>query len=563
MFQVLVTDQIDPAGINILSQIARVDIETSVPPDKLARIIPKYDALMLRSGTKVTREAIEAGSKLKIIGRAGVGVDNIDVQAATRKGIIVVNSPGGNTVAAAEHTLAMMLALSRQIPDANHSIKSGMWERKRFVGTEVYHKTLGVIGLGKIGAHVATVGKTMGMNLLAYDPFVSNDRAEQLNCRLVELDILFKEADYITLHVPKTSKTANLIDEIAIAKMKPTVRIINCSRGGIVDEMAICHALSKGKIAGAALDVFANEPLSDSPLTKFGSNLILTPHLGASTKEAQVSVAIDVAEQVRDVLIGLPARSAVNMPGIDPDVLEKHRPYLQLAEILGNITGQLTGDRIHLLGINLKGKLADNAFRPLVASALKGLLFQALQERINYVNANIEAKERGIRVIETKDDSVRDYSGSVCIEAKGYDDKHSITGTILGDKEIRIIALDEFPINVPPSEHMLIIFHQDMPGIVGKIGFLLGNYNINIASMQVGRKVIGGKAVMILSIDVPLPENNLGEITKIDGIHNAYTVNLAQQKHFSSVEAVTSTAAGKREIEKISPELTLDRLSSN
>ncbi|AFZ36957.1 D-3-phosphoglycerate dehydrogenase [Stanieria cyanosphaera PCC 7437] len=528
MAKVLVSDPIDQVGIDILSQVAQVDVKTGLPVEELVKIIGEYDALMLRSGTKVTQEVIEAGTHLKIIGRAGVGVDNIDVPAATRQGIVVVNSPEGNTIAAAEHALAMMLSLSRQIPDANQSVKAGKWERKRFVGAEVYKKTLGVVGLGKIGAHVATVARAMGMKILAYDPFISTERAEQLGCRLVDLDLLFREADYITLHVPKTPETANLINSETLAKMKPTVRIVNCARGGIIDEAAIAEAVKAGKIAGAALDVFANEPLGESPLTELGTNVVLTPHLGASTAEAQVNVAIDVAEQIRDVLLGLPARSAVNIPGLNPDVMEKLRPYLQLAETLGNMVGQLAGGRIEQLNISLQGELATKDSQPLIVGALKGLLSQALRERVNYVNASIEAKERGIRVIETRDSSVKDYSGgSIHLEAQGSNGKHSVTGALLGDGEIRITDLDEFPINVPPSGYMLFTLHQDMPGIIGKIGSLLGSYNVNIASMQVGRKIVRGDAVMVLSLDDPLPEGILGEVIKIAGITDAYTVKLS------------------------------------
>ncbi|MBD2002476.1 MULTISPECIES: phosphoglycerate dehydrogenase [Cyanophyceae] len=526
MSKVLVSDPIDQVGIDILSQVAQVDVKTGLSPEELVRIMPEYDALMIRSGTRVTKEIIEAGKQLKIIGRAGVGVDNVDVPAATRQGIVVVNSPEGNTIAAAEHALAMMLSLSRHIPDANASVKSGQWDRKSFIGTEVYKKTLGVVGLGKIGSHVATVAKAMGMKILAYDPFISVERAEELDARLVELDLLFQEADYITLHIPKTPETTHLINAEAIAKMKPTTRIINCSRGGIIDEAALAEVLKEGKIAGAALDVFETEPLGESSLKSLGKNLVLTPHLGASTAEAQVNVAIDVAEQIRDVLLGLPARSAVNIPGLRPDVLEKLRPYLQLAETLGNMVGQLAGGRIDSLNIRLQGELATNQSQPLVVAALKGLLSQALRERVNYVNASIEAKERGIRVIETRDASIRDYSGSLHLEAQGTLGEHSVTGALLGDGEIHITSIDEFPINVPPSPHMLFTLHRDMPGIIGNIGSLLGSFNVNIASMQVGRKIVRGDAVMVLSLDDPLPEGILSEITKIPGIRDAYTVTL-------------------------------------
>lgn len=526
MPKVLVSDPIDQVGIDILSQVAQVDVKTNLSPEELIQTIPDYDALMIRSGTRVTQDVIEASQNLKIIGRAGVGVDNVDVLAATRKGIVVVNSPEGNTIAAAEHTLAMMLSMSRYIPAANQSVKGGKWDRKSFTGVEVYKKTLGIVGLGKIGAHVATVAQAMGMKLLAYDPFVSNERAEQLGCRLVDLDILLQEADYITLHLPKTAETTNLINASAIAKMKPNARIVNCARGGIVDEAALAEALKQGQIAGAALDVFSSEPLGESSLRELGKEMVLTPHLGASTEEAQVNVAIDVAEQIRDVLLGLPARSAVNIPGLRPDLLEQLRPYLQLAETLGNLVAQLAGGRIESLNIRLQGELATNQSQPIVVAALKGLLSHALQERVNYVNASLEAKERGIHVIETRDAAIRDYTGSLHLSATGSLGEHSVSGALLGDSEIRITSVDEFPVNVPPNRYMLFTLHRDMPGIIGKIGSLLGSFNVNIASMQVGRKIVRGDAVMVLSIDDPLPEGILAEIMKVPGIRDAYTVTL-------------------------------------
>src|SRR4028119_796956 len=526
MSKVLVSDPIDQAGIDILSQVAQVDVKTNLSPEELIGIISEYDALMIRSGTRVTKEIIEAGKQLKIIGRAGVGVDNVDVPAATRQGIVVVNSPEGNTIAAAEHALAMMLSLSRHIPDANQSVKNNEWDRKSFIGAEVYKKTLGIVGLGKIGSHVAAVGRAMGMKLLAYDPFISIERADQLGCLLVDMDMLLQQADYITLHMPKTPETTHLIDAQALAKMKPTARIINCARGGIIDEAALFEALKAGRIAGAALDVFESEPLEDSPLRSLGKEIVLTPHLGASTAEAQVNVAIDVAEQIRDVLLGLPARAAVNIPGIFPDSIEKLKPYLQLAETLGNLVSQLAGGRVDYLNVRLQGELASNQSQPVVVAALKGLLSQALRERVNYVNASIEAKERGIRVVETRDASIRDYTGSLHLSAKGTLGEHTVTGAVLGESEIRITSVDDFPVNVSPTHHMLFTLHRDMPGIIGKIGSQLGSFNVNIASMQVGRKIVRGDAVMVLSLDDPLPEGILAEILKVPGIRDAYTVNL-------------------------------------
>jgi D-3-phosphoglycerate dehydrogenase len=527
MPKVLVSDPIEQVGLDILSQVAQVDVKVGLPADELVRIIPDYDALMIRSGTRVTQEVIQAGKLLKIIGRAGVGVDNVDVAEATRQGIVVVNSPEGNTIAAAEHTLAMMMALSRFIPEASQSVKSGKWDRKSYVGIEVYKKTLGIVGLGKIGTHVATVARAMGMKLLAYDPYLSHERAEQVGCRLVDLDLLLRESDFITLHLPKTAETTHLINAEAIAKMKPTARIINCARGGIIDETALAEAIQAGKIGGAALDVYEQEPLeAETPLRSGGKDLILTPHLGASTEEAQVNVAIDVAEQIRDVLLGLPARSAVNIPGLRPDLLEKMRPYLQLAETLGNLVSQLAGGRIESLHIGLQGELANIEGVPVIVAALKGLLSHALQERVNYVNARIEAQERGIRVIETRNPSIRDYSGSLQLSAKGTLGEHSVTGALLGENEIRITTIDDFPISVPPSRYMLFTLHRDMPGIIGRIGSLLGNFNVNIASMQVGRKIVRGEAVMVLNLDDPLPDGVLDEIMTVTGIREAYTVKL-------------------------------------
>ncbi|NEQ95397.1 MAG: phosphoglycerate dehydrogenase [Cyanothece sp. SIO2G6] len=528
MSKILVSDPIAQEGIDILSQVAHVDVQTKLSEAELVKLIPEYDALMIRSGTQVTKAVLEAAKALKIIGRAGVGVDNIDVQMATRQGVLVVNSPEGNTVAAAEHAIAMMLALSRHIPDANQSLKAGQWDRKKFTGVEVYKKTLGIVGLGKIGAHVATIARAMGMRLLAYDPFLSSERVEQLGCQLVEMDILLREADYITLHLPKTAETLHMINAEALDKMKPTARLVNCARGGIVDEAALAEALQAGKIAGAALDVYESEPLGESALMALGKEMVLTPHLGASTAEAQVNVAIDVAEQIRDVLLGLPARSAVNIPGLRPDILERLRPYLQLAETLGNLVSQLAGGRIQSLDVKLQGDLASNESQPIVIAALKGLLFDALQERVNYVNATIEAKERGIRLTETRDASIKDYSGSLHLTAEGSLGGHSVTGAILGDNEVRVTNIDGFPINVPPNRYMLFTLHRDMPGVIGKIGSLLGSFNVNIASMQVGRKIVRGDAVMVLNMDDPLPDGILEEITKVAGIEDAYVVTLPQ-----------------------------------
>jgi D-3-phosphoglycerate dehydrogenase len=528
MPKVLVSDPIDQTGIDILSQVAQVDVRTGLPPEQLKAIIGDYEGLMIRSGTQVSADVIEAATKLRIIGRAGVGVDNVDVKAATRRGVLVVNSPEGNTIAAAEQALALLLALSRHVPHAHASTMAGGWDRKTYVGNELYKKVLGVVGLGKIGSHVARVARAMGMDVAAYDPFVSPERALQMQVRLLPLAELFAEADYITLHLPRTPDTENLVNAALLRTMKPTARLVNCARGGIVDEAALAEAVEQGVIAGAALDVFAKEPLAaDSPLRSVKERLILTPHLGASTEEAQENVAIDVAEQIRDVLLGLPARSAVNIPGLNAEVMEQLKPHLQLAETLGLLVSQLAGGQISELEVRLQGEFASHPAQPLVVAALKGVLSTALGDSINYVNASLEAKERGIKVLEVKDDASRDFAGgSLLLSSRGAKGNHSVTGAVFADGELRITTIDEFPVNVTPSRHMLFTRHRDMPGIIGQLGSVLGEHNVNIASMQVGRRIVRGDAVMVLSLDDPIPPSLLATIHTINGIQEAHPVTL-------------------------------------
>lgn len=528
MTKVLVSDPIDQIGINILSQVAQVDVRPGLAPEELKRCIDDYDALMIRSGTQVTADVIEAAHRLRIIGRAGVGVDNVDVPAATRRGVLVVNSPEGNTIAAAEHALALMFALSRHVPQAHAAMMAGVWDRKTYVGNELYKKVLGVVGLGKIGSHVARVARAMGMDVTAYDPFISPERAQQMQVRLLTLPQLFAEADYVTLHLPRTADTENLVNADLLGSMKATARLVNCARGGIVDEAALADALNQSVIAGAALDVFANEPLAaDSPLRSVKQNLILTPHLGASTAEAQENVAIDVAEQIRDVLLGLPARSAVNIPGLTPELLNQLKPHLQLAETLGQLLSQLGGGQLSELEVRLQGDFAGLQSQPLVVAALKGILSTALGDSINFVNAGLEARERGIKVLEVKDDGSRDFAGgSLMLRSRGSKGVHSVTGAVFNEGDQRIISIDDFPVNVAPSHHMLFTRHRDMPGIIGQLGSLLGEHNVNIASMQVGRQIVRGDAVMVLSLDDPIPPSLLVSIHHIQGIQEAHPVTL-------------------------------------
>ncbi|MEO1001791.1 MAG: phosphoglycerate dehydrogenase [Cyanobacteria bacterium J06638_7] len=528
MTKVLVSDPIDQAGIDILSEVAQVDLRPGLSAAALQACIGGYDALMIRSGTTVSAAVIEAADQLKIIGRAGVGVDNVDVPAATRRGVLVVNSPEGNTIAAAEHALALMLSLSRHVPQAHASTLAGGWDRKTYVGNELYKKKLGVVGLGKIGSHVARVAKAMGMELLAYDPFVSPERAQTMQVKLLPLAELFAEADYITLHLPRTPDTENLVNAALLRTMKPTARLVNCARGGIVDEAALAEAVEAGVIAGAALDVYAKEPLAaDSPLRLVKERLLLTPHLGASTAEAQENVAIDVAEQIRDVLLGLPARSAVNIPGLNAEVMEQLKPHLQLSETLGQLLSQLAGGQISELEVRLQGEFAAHPAQPLVVAVLKGVLSTALGDSINYVNASIEAKDRGIHVLEVKDEAVRDYAGgSLELRSRSSQGNHSVSGAVFADGDLRVTAIDEFPVSVSPSRQMLFTRHRDMPGIIGRIGSVLGEHNVNIASMQVGRRIVRGDAVMVLNLDDPIPSSLLEAIHRIEGIQQAHPVTL-------------------------------------
>ena len=528
MTKVLVSDPIDQAGIDILAQVAQVDQRVGLSEDDLKAMIGDYDALMIRSGTQVTADVIKAGGRLRIIGRAGVGVDNVDVPTATQQGVLVVNSPEGNTIAAAEQALALMLSLSRHVPQAHASTMAGGWDRKKYVGNELYKKVLGVVGLGKIGSHVARVCNAMGMEVIAYDPFISADRAQQMQVRLSSLENLFEQADYITLHLPRTPDTENLVNAALLGKMKATARLVNCARGGIIDESALADALTAGVIGGAALDVYAQEPLAaDSPLRSVQERLILTPHLGASTTEAQENVAVDVAEQIRDVLLGLPARSAVNIPGLSAEIMERLKPHLQLAETLGLLVSQLSGGQLQELEVRLQGEFAQHPSQPLVIAALKGVLTSALGDRINYVNASLEAKGRGIRVLEVKDETSKDFAGgSLQLTTRGDQGGHSVTGAVFANGDLRITTIDEFPVNVSPSRHMLLTRHRDMPGIIGQLGSVLGEHNVNIASMQVGRRIVRGDAVMVLSIDDPIPPSLLVTIHAINGIKEAHPVTL-------------------------------------
>ncbi|MEO7719900.1 MAG: phosphoglycerate dehydrogenase [Capsulimonas sp.] len=526
MPRVLVSDPIAPEGIAILQQVADVDVKTGLPKEELAAIIGDYDALAVRSETKVTAEVLANAHKLKIIGRAGVGVDNIDVETATKRGILVVNSPEGNTIAAAELTVAMLLALARNIPQADQALRNGEWKRSKYMGSEVYGKSLGVIGLGKIGKEVAKRAQAFGMPILGYDPYLKPEQAEKLGIRLVDLPTLYKESDYITVHVPKTKETAGMIGAEQLATMKPTVRLINCARGGIIDEAALAQAAKEGRIGGAAIDVFTTEPApADNPLLGIPT-IITTPHLGASTEEAQVNVAIDIAEQIADVLNGKPARAAVNMPSVSAEVLARIQPYLTLAEKMGSLQSQLTTSGVRAIEVVYKGDFGDLPTLHITRGAVKGVLDTVVPESVNYVNAPGLAASRGIGITESRTGSEEAGSPVLTIRAETQSGWREISGTVFGAKDIRILSIDGYRVDVKPEGFLLVTKHSDRPGIVGKVGTLLGDRGVNIAGMHVGRESEGKHALMVLLIDSAIPDEIVKEIVQIDGMENARQVQL-------------------------------------
>lgn len=526
MPRVLVSDPIAPEGIAILKQVADVDVKTGLPKEELANIIGEYDALAVRSETKVTAEILEKATKLKIIGRAGVGVDNIDVPKATERGVLVVNSPEGNTMAAAELTVAMLLALARNIPQADATMRQGEWKRSKFMGSEIYGKTLGVIGLGKIGREVAKRLQSFEMKVIGYDPYLKPEQAEALGIRLVDLPTLYKESDYITVHVPKTKETAGMIAAEQIATMKPTVRLINVARGGIIDEAALAEAAKSGRIAGAAIDVFSVEPAAaDNPLLNI-PNIVTTPHLGASTEEAQVNVAIDIAEQIADVLGGKPARAAVNMPSVSSEALLRLEPYLTLGEKIGSLMSQMSLSGVQDFEVVYNGDDFDTLPTVHITRAvMKGVLEPVVPDSVNYVNAPTLATARGIKVTESR---VRNESHSCLLTVRAHtkNNAREVCGTVFGRNDVRIVHIDGYRVDIVPKGYMLVTEHTDRPGIIGKVGTLLGNNSVNIAGMHVGRESEGRKALMVLMIDSPVDDSVLGELKKIDGMESVRQVNL-------------------------------------
>jgi D-3-phosphoglycerate dehydrogenase len=524
--KVLVSDKISDKGVEILKKAGLdVDVKTGMKPDELKACIGEYHGLVIRSATKVTAEIIEAAKNLKVIGRAGSGLDNVDKAAASKKGIVVMNTPGGNTITTAEHSIAMLFSLARMVPQATASMKAGQWEKKKFMGVELFNKTLGIVGLGNIGNQVAKKAQGLEMVVIAYDPFLSDDRAKALGIEKVSLDKLFSRADFITIHTPLTPETKNLINSETIKKMKNEVRIINCARGGIINEKDLYEALKSGKVAGAALDVFEKEPPEDFSLIGL-DNVICTPHLGAATEEAQENVAIAVAEQIADYLVRGTIRNAVNFPSIPADQVARLQPYLNLAEKLGSFAAQVFEGAITGVTIEYMGDAAELNTAPVTIAALKGLLTPILEETVNFVNAPFIAKERGIEVKETKSAGAGDYQSMIALRIKAKDKERYFAGTLFSKKDPRIVQIDNFAVEIVPEGIMLFIYNVDKPGVIGNLGSFFGKNNINIARMHFGRESVGGTAISVMSIDSPVTARQLDEIKKMQNILSVKVLNL-------------------------------------
>ncbi|MBI4508175.1 MAG: phosphoglycerate dehydrogenase [Deltaproteobacteria bacterium] len=532
-FKVLVADDLSTRGVEILRSSKKIDVDVKVglKPAELLQIIRNYDALVVRSATKVTAEVLEAGTRLKIVGRAGIGVDNIDVKAASRRGVIVENTPSGNAVTTAEHALSLLLSLARKIPQATASMKAGKWEKKKFQGVELLDKEMGVIGLGNIGRIVADRACGLKMKVIAYDPFISKEAAASLGAELVTLDELLSRADFISVHTPLTPDTRGLINEAAFAKMKPGVLVINAARGEIVDEAALVKALESGKLGGAALDVFAKEPPDPSSPTVLHEKVICTPHLGASTDEAQEKVAIEVAEQIVAFVDRGEVKNAVNIAPVRPEVLPRLQPWMDLAAKLGSLIGQVHPREggIEELEVEVIGEVADYGVSPVGRAALAGLLRTFLDVPVNEVNAPIIAGERGLRVVEVKRHQGVNFSAAVGLRTRGASATRYVQGTIfrVGDQhEPRIVQIDDFVLDAAPEGRILFIQNADRPGVIGHVGTVLGQKGINVARLHVGLDKTKGTSVQLWNVDAELPSALLEEIRRQPNIVSAQQVTL-------------------------------------
>jgi D-3-phosphoglycerate dehydrogenase len=524
--KVLVSDSLAAQGLEVLQAARGLEVINSpgLAPEELLKVVRDVEGLVIRSGTKVTAEVIAAAEKLKVIGRAGIGVDNVDVEAATERGIAVLNTPEGNNITTAEHAIALMVSLARHIPQAAASMKAGLWEKKKFQGMELYNRTIGVVGLGNIGRIVARRAKALGMKVLACDPFISAEAAAKFDVELVDFDDMLERSDVVTLHVPRTKETTGLLDRAAFEKMRDGVLVINAARGGIVDEEALLEALESGKVAGAGVDVYLKEPPpEDHPLVNH-PRVVCTPHLGASTDQAQINVSVAVSEQVRDYLLEGIVRNAINMPSLSPELMTEMRPYLQLAEKLGRFQGQLGSGAVQQVEVEYAGDVAELRVAPITIAVLKGLL-ESISDRVNLVNAPIIAQEHGIKLIESKSSQSPDFASSISVRVKGAVDR-LIAGAVFHGGQPRIVRIDKFMLEAIPEGPTLLIQNRDEPGVVGTVGTVLGEGQINISRMQLALDNERQEAAMLVNIDRIPSDAVLEKLRSVPQIVSAQLVEL-------------------------------------
>lgn len=529
MYKILVSDKLADDAINMLKNEKDVEcvVKTGMDENQLAEELPDYDALIIRSSTKVTAKVLSRVKKLKIIGRAGVGVDNVDMQAATSKGIIVMNTPDANTLSTAEHTITLILGMVRNLPQADASLKAKKWERNKFIGVELYGKTLGIIGLGRIGTEVAKRMLAFGMKIIGYDPFITKDKAETLGIELSTLQDVIKRADILTFHVPKTKETTNMITAKEIEMMKDGVMIVNCARGGIINEADIAAAITKGKVKKAAFDVYEKEPPFDSPLFSVDPDkIIMVPHLGASTVEAQENVGKVIVEQVIEALRGGMIRNALNIPAIEPELLKEMQPYLNLNEILGSFCAQIIEGNVKSIIVEYSGDVTKYNLDILTIAAIKGMLSPVLGDSVNYVNAKILAKERGIEIIEKTTTIKTDYPNLISVSIVSDKEKRSVFGILSVNKEARIVMIDKFELEIIPEKNIIVYKNEDKPGVIGRLGTILGANNINIASFSLGRSKEEKIALGVLTVDSEVPRDVIESIRNMDDIIDVKSVVL-------------------------------------
>lgn len=517
MIKVLVSDALGDAGIQMFKETAAIDVDvkTGLSPLELQEIVGDYDALVIRSATKVTEDILDAGKKLKVVGRAGIGLDNVDIPAATKRGVVVMNTPTGNVVTTAEHAIAMMMSLTRNIPQGTLSLKAGRWDKKKLQGREVFNKTLGIIGFGKIGSIVADRAKGLRMRVVIYDPFVVPEQIEKAGFESVTLDELYSRSDYISIHVPKLKETTGLLNKAAFEKMKDGVMIMNCARGGIVDEDDLQEAVGSGKVAGAALDVFATEPPGECHLFEL-DRIICTPHLGASTREAQTNVAVAVAQQIIDYLINGTIINAVNVPSVAGDLLKKIGPYMAVGDRMGCLQAQLADGPVKSVSIEYTGDFKGMDMAPVSTAILKGLLTPMVKYAVNFVNAPVVAQEMGFKVIESTTSEAEDYTHLITLRVTTDAGENLVAGTIIGLSDTKVVKINNFRLELVPEGHILLILNQDRPGAIGGIGTVLGRHNINIGRMQVGQEKDGDNNIIFLQTDTPVSPDVLEELRSAD-----------------------------------------------